>query len=481
VHGDLKPSNVLLAEDGPRVIDFGISHAAEAAPLTHPGLVMGSPGFMSPEQALGKKLGPLSDVFSLGTVIAFAATGVRPFGTGTPVVLLDRVVHGVPRLDGVPAEVLPLVQRCLAKDPDERPTAASLLAEMGAVQATTDWLPESIVRMIRRDLPPRAEEDRKGIAGVGGTGTVTLGSAAQSAASASVESPPADQGRTADHVPTADHAQSAERASTEDHTPAGERAHSDADTDVYAHAVRPSQPDDQVPDNQQPDDQVPTGELRDPRERTQQGDLAQSPDPRAPDDLRRTEAQTLWPDQRQVAEDEGKPRGRQWRPLAAACVVGGLVAASGAVGVVLLEKTRPPSTASSRSQPGPGRATSPASVGISPSAPANSPGSSATPPVITGVYTYQQDQMIYFDIYYTDPGNNAAGFGFVGINGTSLGPRSYPFSSPGDGIVEPGSITYSINEACGAGQPHTSWVRVWVYDTANARSNYRNVTLSCET
>ena len=108
VHGDLKPSNVLLAEDGPRVIDFGISHAAETAPLTHPGLVMGSPGFMSPEQALGKKVGPLSDVFSLGAVLAFAATGERPFGTGTPIELLDRVIHGAPNLDKVPPEVRPL-------------------------------------------------------------------------------------------------------------------------------------------------------------------------------------------------------------------------------------------------------------------------------------------------------------------------------------------------------------------------------------
>jgi serine/threonine protein kinase len=84
VHRDLKPSNVLLAEDGPRVIDFGISLAAEASVLTQAGTVMGSPGFMSPEQAEGREVGPPSDVFSLGAVLAFAATGQGPFGPGPP-------------------------------------------------------------------------------------------------------------------------------------------------------------------------------------------------------------------------------------------------------------------------------------------------------------------------------------------------------------------------------------------------------------
>ena len=80
VHRDLKPSNVLLAEDGPRVIDFGISRAAEATALTRTGLVIGSPGFMSPEQATGGDVEKPSDIFSLGAVLAFAATGEGPFG-----------------------------------------------------------------------------------------------------------------------------------------------------------------------------------------------------------------------------------------------------------------------------------------------------------------------------------------------------------------------------------------------------------------
>ena len=145
VHRDLKPANVLLAEDGPRVIDFGISRAVEASALTHTGLVVGSPGFMSPEQAEGRPVGPPSDIFSLGAVLAFAATGQGPFGTGSTPALVYRVVHSLPNLDYLPAEVRPLVERCLAKDPGQRPTAAQLLAGAAAYPAT-GWLPEPVTR-----------------------------------------------------------------------------------------------------------------------------------------------------------------------------------------------------------------------------------------------------------------------------------------------------------------------------------------------
>ena len=151
VHRDLKPSNVLIAEDGPRVIDFGISRAAESTALTRAGLVIGSPGFMSPEQAMGYEVGPPTDIFSPGAVLAFAATGEGPFGTGTTAALLYRVVHGSPSLDRVPAEVRPLIERCLAKDPSQRPTAAGLLAEVGALQPAANWRPESIIRAFARD------------------------------------------------------------------------------------------------------------------------------------------------------------------------------------------------------------------------------------------------------------------------------------------------------------------------------------------
>jgi outer membrane protein assembly factor BamB len=144
VHRDLKPSNVLLAEDGPRVIDFGISHAAETTSLTEAGFIIGSAGFMSPEQATGHRVGPPSDIFNLGSVLVFAATGTGPFGTGATAALVYRVVHGEPELAGVPAPVRELASRCLAKDPAERPTAADILAQIGATQPTPGWIPVSM-------------------------------------------------------------------------------------------------------------------------------------------------------------------------------------------------------------------------------------------------------------------------------------------------------------------------------------------------
>ena len=151
VHRDLKPANVLLAEDGPRLIDFGISRAVEASALTHTGLVVGSPGFMSPEQAEGREVGPPSDVFSLGAVLAFAATGQGPFGSGSTPALVYRVVYGAPQLDLVPAGVRALIDRCLAKDPARRPTADDLLS--GAAQPAAGWLPEPVTRALAAAPP----------------------------------------------------------------------------------------------------------------------------------------------------------------------------------------------------------------------------------------------------------------------------------------------------------------------------------------
>jgi hypothetical protein len=148
VHRDLKPSNVLLAEDGPRVIDFGIAQAADMTYLTGTGVVVGSPGFMSPEQAEGREVGLASDMFSLGAVLAFAATGESPFGTGNATALLYRVVHSRPRLEQVPDQVRPFIEQCLAKEPSGRPSAEQFLAELivshPAAANLTNWLPAVI-------------------------------------------------------------------------------------------------------------------------------------------------------------------------------------------------------------------------------------------------------------------------------------------------------------------------------------------------
>ena len=191
MHQDLKPANVLLAEDGPRVIDFGISRAAESTPLTRAGPIMGSPGFMSPEQAMGGEVGPPSDIFSLGALLAFAATGQGPFGTGTTAALMYRVVHEMPSLDQVPTAVRPLVGHCLAKDPRQRPTASGLLAEVGRLQPTANWLPDSIIRTFAQDAAPgrafagsRAAFTAPGTA-LAGSGSALTGSASALTGSAS--------------------------------------------------------------------------------------------------------------------------------------------------------------------------------------------------------------------------------------------------------------------------------------------------------
>jgi serine/threonine protein kinase len=318
VHGDLKPSNVLLALDGPRVIDFGISQAAEATPLGRAGLVVGTPSFMSPEQAQGQDVGPLSDVFSLGAVLAFAATGRKPFGTGQPAAVLERVVGGTADLKGAPAGVRPLIERCLAKDPDGRPTAAELLAGVTAAQSA---------------MEPRRE-------------------------------------------------------------PA----------------------------------------LRSP----------------------------------------GGARRRSWRPLITASAVAGLLVASGAAGYGLMTSAQHQRDGSAFSQTG-------AKMAVSPAAPAPKPAPPAPAPRITRTFTYQQGEMVFFELFYSDPGHNATGFGFVGVEGSDWPQQYHSFSNPAAGIVEANSISYPLNQGCGSGIEFTSTVRAWIYDSAGNRSKPVIIQLACTT
>jgi eukaryotic-like serine/threonine-protein kinase len=153
VHRDLKPSNVLLAADGPRVIDFGIARAAESSSLTRTGTIMGSAGFMAPEQIIGGDVGPAADVFALGAVLTFAATGQGPFGEGPTEALAYRVVHAEPWLDWLPEPPRGLVARCLAKDPLQRPHPGEVITALAAIPAAgtgtgEGWLPEPVERMV---------------------------------------------------------------------------------------------------------------------------------------------------------------------------------------------------------------------------------------------------------------------------------------------------------------------------------------------
>ena len=161
VHRDLKPSNVLLASDGPRIIDFGITRAADATALTRANFVVGSPGFMSPEQARGEEAGPASDIFSLGAVLTFAAAGEGPFGSGAATELLYRVVHDLPDTRQLPGRIRPLVEWCLAKDPRWRPTTDQLLSEVGTIDSAGDWLPPPVAQTLvgyARPVPAASAE-----------------------------------------------------------------------------------------------------------------------------------------------------------------------------------------------------------------------------------------------------------------------------------------------------------------------------------
>ncbi|WP_431990559.1 protein kinase domain-containing protein [Streptomyces albogriseolus] len=139
VHRDLKPSNVLLADDGPKVIDFGISRPRDSELRTETGKLIGTPPFMAPEQFRSpREVGPAADMFALGSLMVHATTGRGPFDSDSPYVVAYQVVHDEPDLTDVPGSLAPLVRRCLAKDPGERPTPDELMRELRSVSAAYD-------------------------------------------------------------------------------------------------------------------------------------------------------------------------------------------------------------------------------------------------------------------------------------------------------------------------------------------------------
>jgi serine/threonine protein kinase len=178
VHRDLKPGNVILLDDGPRVIDFGISRASDMSTMTHTGELIGSPGFLAPEQVVGTgEVSPAGDVFALGALICFAVTGTGPFGRGQTAALMYRVVHEPPDLDRVPDELRGLVADCLAKRAADRPTAAEVLSRLDADREEArrpghGWLPDAAMaeiadrrRALTRPVPDGTTEIRPRPAG----------------------------------------------------------------------------------------------------------------------------------------------------------------------------------------------------------------------------------------------------------------------------------------------------------------------------
>ena len=159
VHRDLKPSNILLADDGPRVIDFGIARAVDGAALTGTGQIIGTAGYMPPEQVSGRTCTAAGDVFSLGATLVFAATGRGPFGSTGMHVLMYRTLHEEPDFDGVPPGLHDALAACMAKDAFQRPAVPRLPELFGAPALPgAGWLPDPVERELRRRTEKVREE-----------------------------------------------------------------------------------------------------------------------------------------------------------------------------------------------------------------------------------------------------------------------------------------------------------------------------------
>ena len=156
VHRDLKPSNVILAADGPRVIDFGIARAVDSTSMTQTGFRPGTPAFMSPEQVRGQSVTPSADIWSLGVLAAFAATGELPFGGGLDPAVPYRILEQEPTLTGCPESVRGVALRCLDKDPAARPDPAGVIQLCRGASTDTrlqlgaGWLPPPVAAEVHR-------------------------------------------------------------------------------------------------------------------------------------------------------------------------------------------------------------------------------------------------------------------------------------------------------------------------------------------
>ena len=147
MHRDLKPSNIILTDAGPKVIDFGIARRQDATAMTKTGMMIGSMGFMAPEQISGRP-GPEADIFAWGVTVAYAATGRSPFGAGSTHSVLYRIMYGDADITTVPDSLRPLVEAALAKDPQSRPTAQQLLDRLTSAARRTEHVDDAPTQVI---------------------------------------------------------------------------------------------------------------------------------------------------------------------------------------------------------------------------------------------------------------------------------------------------------------------------------------------
>jgi Protein kinase domain len=164
VHRDLKPSNVLLSYFGPKVIDFGIARALDASASTATGKLMGSPGWMAPEQFAQRPVTAAVDIFVWGSLVAYAGTGRRPFGQGTVVEIVNRIRHESPNLEGLEDRLRELVEGCMAKQPEQRPTARAVLLELLGDHADSDPQAAATQLVQQSWVPPAAATIRSPVA-----------------------------------------------------------------------------------------------------------------------------------------------------------------------------------------------------------------------------------------------------------------------------------------------------------------------------
>jgi len=408
---------------------------------------------MSPEQAMGGEIGPPSDVFSLGAVLTFAATGQGPFGEGSSPELAYRLVYREPNLDRLPAELRSLVRHCLAKEPSERPTADELLAEVAAVQPAVGSLSDAAIGAFAEYLAPNPPQ---------------VAAAVRAASPGDVPGPPASarpaSGRPASgrgwfgSARSSGQAQMSRRRWWRPLAAAGVTAGVLAASAAVSFAL--------------------SGAAKHPPVALLQPGAAAT---------RATPA--TGPASFPGASPSVSPARASSSPSAfPGAVPADIVPAADTLTSPGAPRSTSPSASKSAApsasptSPASPTATNPASPSASPSQPPSpSPSTSPVPPVpqITSVSTSQQGVWVYFDVQYADPGSDAQGFGFMGSDGNRWTEETYPFSSPGRGVVGPDSIAYPFNLACGTARARAAEIEVWIYDAAGTSSQPAVIHLAC--